>query len=133
MEGFWGIVIGVLGALTGLGSLFAVIYKSRNENKNAEASAKALLDARIDERVAKQLEGAWADIDTLKSELKVQQELYKKSEQRGTRRDGAITRILRDIARQWPNAEGPNLNPADIAEIEETIPTDWIRKTTEAN
>ena len=44
------------------------------------------------------------------------------------RRDGAFGRILRAIAKQWSGAEGgPDLDPADIAEVEETIPAQWIR------
>ena len=42
---------------------------------------------------------------------------------------GALSRIVRGLARQWPaDWPGPDLNPADIAIVEETIPAHWIRK-----
>jgi hypothetical protein len=50
-------------------------------------------------------------------------------QQTETRRTAAFARILRAIAQQWPTANGPDLDPMDIAVIEETIPTQWIRKT----
>lgn len=120
MDGFWTTVISVIGALTAVGSVMVIFYKSRGENKNVALSTKAALDARIDERVSAQLKSAWEQIDTLNGKVETlenQESKYK----------GAITRILRDIARQWPNPEGPLLNPVDIAEISETVPPSWIR------
>lgn len=120
MDG-WTVLISILGAIAGLGSVIAIIYKSRAESTSIATTTKATLDARIDARIASQLEGAWLRIDALGRQI----DTYEKRE---VRRNGAITRILRDIAKQWPNAEGPNLNPADILEIEETIPSSWFRK-----
>jgi hypothetical protein len=112
------IIVTVLSALAALGSIIALIVKSRGENK----SVKNTLDARIDARVAAQLEAAWTRIDELDQKVA-------SLEKRETNRSGAITRILRAIAKQWPaNLPGPDLDPADIAEIEETIPQQWIRK-----
>lgn len=38
----------------------------------------------------------------------------------------AGSRIIRDLARQWPSGHIPRLNPEDIAELEEdTVPTHW--------
>jgi predicted RNase H-like nuclease (RuvC/YqgF family) len=45
-----------------------------------------------------------------------------------TRKMSAVARILRAIADQWPSAHGPNLDPRDIEEIEDTIPVQWIRR-----
>lgn len=116
-----GIVIAVISALVSLAAVIATIIKSRGENRNAYLNAKAAIDAQIDARVQEQLKSAWARIDELES-------AFKALESRETRRMGAITRILRAIANQWPGTTGPDLDPLDIAEIEETIPPAWIRK-----
>lgn len=116
------IIVALIGAIVSIASVVALIFKSRGENKNAAINAKNILDSRIDERVAKQLDGAWKRIDELGDEVK-------NLETRETRRTGAITRILLAISNQWPaSSPGPNLDPKDIAEIEETIPTQWIRQ-----
>lgn len=120
-EGLGGFIIGALGSIAAVGTVVVLWIKSRGENKNSALNAKIALDARIDARVSAQLEEAWTEIKQLKEDMKTVQT-------RQTRRDGAITRILRAIARQWPNTEGPDLDPADIAEIEETIPAQWIRR-----
>ena len=130
-----GFIIGLIGALATVGSVIALIVKSRGENKNAAANAKAALDDRIDKRVSEQLEAAWKRLDEQdtkieEQDLKIRQQDTKISslETREGRRTGAITRILRAIAKQWPSGvAGPDLDPMDIAEIEETIPSSWIR------
>ena len=120
MDG-WAVLIGILGGLAAIGTPIGLYIKSRGENKNAAANAKTALDAKIDARVEKQLEGAWARLDE-------QDQKILSLEARETRRTGAITRILRAIAAQWPaGTQGPDLDPSDIAEIEETIPAAWIR------
>lgn len=40
----------------------------------------------------------------------------------------AVARILRALFDQWPDDNPPNLDPADIAAIEETVPPAWVRK-----
>lgn len=42
---------------------------------------------------------------------------------------GAVSRILHAIADQWPNHEGPDLDPMDMKLIEEAIPPLWVRPT----
>ena len=121
MDG-WSVVIGVLGALAAVGSAVAVIIKSRSDGTSAKVSAKTALDARIDARVEAQLQAAWKRIDEVET-------AFRALESRETRRTGAITRILRAIAAQWPNGDhGPDLDPSDIVEIEETIPPSWMLK-----
>lgn len=115
-----GIVIAIISALVSLAAVIATIVKSKGENSNAYLTAKASIDAQIDARVEEQLKTAWARIDVL-------EKAFKALESRETRRMGAITRILRTIANQWPGTTGPDLDPMDIAEIEETIPPAWIR------
>lgn len=115
------IIVAIIGAVVSIASVVAVILKSRGENQTSAMNAKTALDARIDERVEAQLKEAWERIDELDKKLGTLMT-------REARRSGAITRILRAIAKQWPGTEGPDLDPADIAEIEETIPAAWIRK-----
>ena len=86
------------------------------------ADAKTALDARIDARVTAQLEGAWSKISELESAVS---ELTEKDRLKSS----AMARILRAIARQWPNDHGPDLDPSDIELIEDTIPPQWLRKT----
>jgi len=117
----WGVVIGILGALATIGSVIAVLLKSRGENKNAATNAKTALDARIDARVTEQLQSAWTRLDEQDTKIA-------SLEDREKRRTGAISRILRAISQQWPkDAKAPDLSPSDIVEIEETIPIEWIR------
>jgi LmbE family N-acetylglucosaminyl deacetylase len=120
MDG-WSVLIGVLGALAAIGSTVVLFLKSRGENRHNTTNAKTALDARIDERIGQQLNIAWKRIDEVEA-------AFKALETREQRRTGAITRILRAIYQQWPiEAGGPNLDPADISEIEETIPPSWIK------
>lgn len=127
--GPWGVIIGVIGALTSIGSVIVLLIKSRTENKTASSNAKLALDRLIDERVTKQLQEAYHRLDAQDNKLKSQDEKIKAMETRDSRRTGAITRILKAIAKQWPaGTPGPNLDPSDIAEVEETIPMEWIRR-----
>lgn len=84
------------------------------------ANSRAAIDKRIDERVSAELSTAWARIDALEA----------KQTTHGHQM-GAVGRILRAIADQWPNEHPPNLNPADIALIEPSIPAHWIRSQKE--
>jgi hypothetical protein len=77
--------------------------------------SKLKLNEYIDNRIETQLKEAYERITVLEGAEKA--------------RSGAITRILRAIANQWPvTIPGPLLDPADIEAIEETIPTQWIKK-----
>lgn len=112
-----GFIIGLIGALATIGSVIALVIKSRGENLNA----KNALDDRIDKRISEQLENAWRRLDEQDAKIT-------SLEARETSRTGAISRILRAIAKQWPiGFSGPDLDAADIAEIEETIPSSWIK------
>ena len=84
------------------------------------ANSRSAIDKRIDERVTAELSTAWARIDALEAKQKTHGHQM-----------GAVGRILWAIADQWPNEHPPNLNPADIALIEESIPAHWIRSTKE--
>ena len=114
------IVIAIVGALATIASGLFIYLKSRGETGVAAFNAKAALDVRIDERITQQLEEAWTKIDALG------QRIVENEEKEG-RRTFAITRILIAIARQWPDEKGPDLDPSDIKEVEDTIPANWIR------
>lgn len=92
-----------------LGGLFTLL----GTKGKTSADAKTALDTRIDARVKVELERVYKRLDDF--------------EDRDSRRTAAFTRILRAIASQWATPEGPDLDPADIAEIEDTIPPAWIR------
>lgn len=111
------IIIAIIGALGIAASGLFLFLGTRGRTRT---DAKSALDARIDARVEHQLAAAWTEIDGLKTQVENQ-------EQREKVRTGAFGRILRAIAAQWPDTHGPNLDPADIAEIEDTIPSAWIR------
>lgn len=100
----------------GLLSLAAAVLTFLATRGKTRADAKTALDARIDARVKAELERVYARLDDF--------------EQRDSTRTSAFTRILRAIARQWPKPEGPDLDPSDIAAIEDTIPPQWIRRPT---
>lgn len=102
------IVSGMFLVLAGLVAYIGTRGKTKTD-------AKTALDARIDGRVKAELERVYARLDEF--------------ENRDVRRTSAFTRILRAIAAQWTgDSTGPNLDPADIAEIEDTIPPQWIRR-----
>lgn len=105
----WAVLLGG-GGLASLAGSLLLFFSTRGKTRT---DAKIALDARIDARVKAELERVYRRLDEF--------------ENRDSRRTAAFTRILRAIARQWPTPEGPNLDPADIAEIEDTIPPAWIR------
>lgn len=111
-------VIAVIGAAAlALGAVLT-FFATRGKTKT---DAKTALDARIDARVSEQLEGAWSDITSLKSSVS-------ELEEKDRLKSSAFARILRAIARQWPSEHGPDLDPSDIALIEDTIPPTWLRR-----
>lgn len=112
------VLVGVVGAVVTLIGIIATYLATRGKS---QSDAKTALDARIDARVEQQLATAWQEIDGLKKKVTA-------LEQQEARKMSAVARILRTIAAQWPDSHGPDLDPADIAEIEDTIPPAWIRR-----
>ncbi|MBE7952908.1 hypothetical protein ILP86_01090 [Microbacterium sp. R1] len=111
-------VIAMIGAAAlALGAVLT-FFATRGKTKT---DAKTALDARIDKRVSEQLEGAWTEITALKADVATLTE-------KDRLKSSAFARILRAIARQWPSDHGPDLDPSDIALIEDTIPPTWLRK-----
>lgn len=106
-----------LGVLAVVGPV-TVLIGTKGKTKT---DAKTALDERIDARVNLQLEGAWKQIDSLKSSVS-------ELEEKDRMKSSAFARILRAIAKQWPTDHGPDLDPSDIALIEDTIPPTWLRQ-----
>lgn len=71
-------------------------------------------------------EPTWGELLKRVTDLEGRVEDMEKTERR---KMGAVLRILRAIATQWPTPSGPDLDPRDIELIEETIPPQWIRRT----
>lgn len=112
------VLIAIIGAAgLALGGLFTLL----GTNGKTSADAKTALDTRIDARVQAQLQGAWGEIDDLKKKV---DEL----ESADRRKSAAFARILRSLAYQWPDAHVPDLDPADLAELEDTLPNEWVRR-----
>ena len=107
----------IAAAVTVVGAVLTFLA-TRGKTKT---DAKTALDARIDARVAEQLEGAWSEIKELKDSVG---ELTEKDRLKSS----AFARILRAIARQWPSEHAPDLDQSDIALIEDTIPPTWLRR-----
>lgn len=105
----------VIVALVGAGALvLAGLITLLGTKGKTQADAKTALDERIDERVSAELSRVYARLDVV--------------ETTSTRKMSAVARVLRSIANQWPDPHGPNLDPADIDEIEDTIPPTWLRR-----
>lgn len=111
-------VIAMIGAAALVLGAVLTFFATRGKTKT---DAKTALDARIDQRVSEQLERAWTEITTLKTDVATLTE-------KDRLKSSAFARILRAIARQWPSDHGPDLDPSDIALIEDTIPPTWLRK-----
>lgn len=96
------------------GSLIGAVLLFLGTRGKTQADRKTALDTLIDKRVQSELERVYKRIDQV--------------EEAHTRKMSAVARILRAIASQWPDVHGPDLDPADLAEVEETIPPAWMRR-----
>lgn len=83
------------------------------------------------------IESLWSRLDELEDKAaSLNEEIYG-NEEKGTlglkrrlenteRRDATKARVIRALARQWPQDEIPFLNPDDLNDLEEdTIPAHW--------
>lgn len=113
----------IVTSIAAVGAVLATVLTFIATRGKTRADAKTALDARIDARVKEQLEGAWTEIRTLKDNVATLTE-------KDRLKSGAFARILKSIARQWPTDHGPDLDPADISLIEDTIPPHWVRRNT---
>jgi hypothetical protein len=110
------LLVGIVGAAVTLIGIVATYLATKGRT---QTDAKAELDKRIDARVSTELGRVYGRLDEW--------------EDKYTRKMSAVARILRAIADQWPSAHGPNLDPRDIEEIEDTIPVQWIRRPPRAD
>ena len=109
------IYVAIISGIFVLGAALAAYIGTRGKTRT---DAKTALDARIDSRVKLELERVYTRLDDV--------------EDAAVKRTSAFARILRSIAEQWRgDPSGPNLDPADIREIEDTIPPQWIRRSTQ--
>lgn len=98
----------------------------------AQEISKTELDKRIDARVAAELAAAWARIDEQQVELDKQAGEIRQLRADVNARERVVSaalRVVAALARQWPGDLMPHLDPADIAELEDTevIPKKWIK------
>lgn len=128
---------------SGLGTAAILSGKSRDRKAAAEAARAAAESARLNEQFP-----GWAELVTenraqrdevarlsrengaLRSELSEVRDAVDELRRGANRKIAAVTRVLRQIAAQWPTAHGPDIDPADLAELEDTevIPPEWIRR-----
>lgn len=106
--------------------------KRREARIAAQEISKTELDKRIDARVASELAAAWARIDEQQVELDKQADEIKQLRADVNARERVVSaalRVVAALARQWPGDLMPHLDPADIAELEDTevIPKKWIK------
>lgn len=122
------VVVAVIGGIVAIIGTIAGLVGALSKNSGDRRTAQELrLDARMDaamtaqdRRIAEQDRRMTSQDETI-AEL---QELLK-------RRLSAVANIFRAIRDQWVgDASGPNLDPADIAELEDTevLPREWIRR-----
>lgn len=105
------LVVSIVGAIALVLGGLITLQGARGKTR---ADAKTALDERIDERVSAELARVYQRLDVV--------------ERTSTKKMSAVARVLRSIAKQWPDPHGPNLDPADIADIEDTIPPTWLRR-----
>lgn len=103
---------GVVAVIGTAGALVGVLSKNTTDRRTA-------LEVRLDRRIDAAIEAQEAEIASLRDEVSTIK-----------RHMTAVGRIFRAIRDQWPDAHGPMLDAADIAELEgtEVIPREWIRK-----
>lgn len=117
------ITIGV--AIIGLLGIIATALATRGKTKT---DAKTALDQRIDARVKEQLEGAWKDIDKLKTHSGEQDKKLRDLEERDARKSSIFQRIFTTLASLLPEGVAPHLEltTSEIALVGDTLPRDWI-------
>lgn len=118
-------MIGVVSAA--LLAALAGLLKARADRQVAvanleaqQAVTKAQIDQQIDDRTLAELARLNGEVDELRVQLTTVQRQY-------TAWKAAVARVLHAIAEQWAGDGGPNIDPGDIAILEDTIPLRWMR------
>ena len=69
-----------------------------------------------------------SEMATVRSEVTSLRTELREVRSADARRMQAVARILRALFEQWPGEGTPNLDPSDIAEIEDTMPPAWVHR-----
>lgn len=106
------LIAGGAAVLVALLSLIGLLVKNGGDRRTG---MEARLDKRIDDALADQketIEEQAEEIKTLKAQMR------------------AVGRVLRATAEQSTDPRGPDIDPADIALLEDTevLPPSWIRR-----
>ena len=118
------VAVTAFGVVIGSGITFLGVWlKLRSDGR----ALSQQLDAQIDERIARELKEAWARIDAQQARIGALEQADEERALKHAAQMGAVGRILRAIQRQWPIDNGPDLDPHDIALLEDTIPAAWLR------
>lgn len=113
------LILGILAFMTNRRANRTNEKKVEAEQRQGDLGVNLELNKYIDERVERLVA---ARIGGLQKQIA-------DADERDRSRTSAFIRILRAIAAQWPPGDsGPNLDPADIRAVEDTIPRQWIRK-----
>lgn len=132
-------LVSIVGALA---IVLAAIITVRGARGKEDSQVRDEWDQRIDDRVDRMLaryeaevaqaiqDAATAKSDAAAARTEAAAAKTEAASLRGAydRMKSAVASILRAIAAQWPTDHGPDLDPKDIAALEDTIPAKWIRK-----
>lgn len=124
------ILIALFGGFVTLGGIVLTFVATRGKTSS---DAKTAQEARIDARVQSELNRVYGRLDVLETttgDQKREIESLTTEVNAWRRRWGAVGRVFRALAAQWPGDHMPHLDPLDIAELEDTIPPAWIRRPT---
>ncbi len=119
-------LIGVLGG--GMLAALAGWLKARADRQLAEANLEAQqavtkqqIDQQIDQRLAAEVERLNGELDDLRGEMAALTAKFSQWK-------AADARVFHAIAAQWTGDGGPDIDPDDIAILEDTIPLRWLRR-----
>lgn len=120
------IVVALIGGIVGvIGALAALVGALTKTGSDRRTAQEIRMDARMDAALAVQ-DKRIAEQD---KKIEEQAETITGLKLLLDRKLATVGRILRQIREQWTgDPHGPNIDPADIAELEEVFPPEWIRR-----
>ncbi len=123
-----GIVVALIGGIVAIiGTLAGLVGAMAKTGSDRRTAQEIRLDKRIDAVIAAQ-DKRLAEQD---KRLAEQETALDSMTQLLDKKLATVGRILRQIREQWTgDPHGPNIDPADIAELEEVFPPEWIRRAT---
>lgn len=123
-----GIVVALIGGIVAvIGTLAGLVGAMTKTGADRRTAQEIRLDARMDAALAAQ-DRRIAEQDARIAE---QDKTIESLKQVLDRKLATFGRIIRQIRDQWTgDPHGPNIDPADIAELEDTevLPREWIRR-----